>query len=105
MAKVDVWKRAVGKCKDKKGEFYGFTDLNKKTITINKSFHKKKGIHGPGISKNKNGTAKILDTIVHEEMHAAHPKMHEKTVRKLTPKKVKRLTKKAKKKLYSKYKK
>ncbi len=76
------------------------TDFDKKTITINKKAHKGKN-HGNGVKKNKDGTASILDTTVHELMHAKHPNMLEKTVRKLTPKKVKKMTKKTKSKFYN----
>lgn len=96
----NIWKHVTGK---KKGS-YGETDFNKKVITINKNYHKSKGNHGSGVKKNKDGSASILDTIVHEELHKRNPNMLERTVRKLTPKKVKKMSKKIKNKLYSKYK-
>lgn len=94
-----IWKYVVKKTKG----YYGYTDFDKKEIAIDKKYHKSKGNHASDIKKNKDGTANILDTIVHEKMHSIHPKMHEKTVRKLTRKKVKKLSKKQKKKLYSKF--
>ena len=71
--KSKKWKRVV----DNKMRWYGETDETKKLIKINKS--KKKNTK-PG---------DIIDTIVHEEMHAVHPQMHEKTVRKQTKLKIK----------------
>lgn len=86
--KVKKWKRVV----DNKMRWQGDTDLEKKVVRVNK----KK-------SKKKSGRGGVIDTIVHEEMHVTHPKMHEKTVYKKTKKKVKRLTPKQKKKLYLTY--
>lgn len=106
MSKSDdkIWKRVFKKVKDTHGPLYGLTNPNTRTIAINKSAHKTKGDHPRWVAKNKNGHASIIDTIVHEEMHRKHPRMKEKTVRKLTPKKVKRMSKKLKNKIYSKYK-
>ena len=87
-----------------KGNWYGETDLDKKVIRVNKKYHKSKGNHAPDIKKNKDGSASIIDTLAHEMLHAKHPRMHEKTVRKLTRKKVGKLSKKYKNKLYSKFK-
>jgi hypothetical protein len=63
----------------------------KKVIRINKKRHFKK----------ESGKEELLDTLAHEKMHAEHPKMHEKTVRKETPKVVARMSKSAKQKLYN----
>lgn len=94
-----MWKYKVNnKLRDKSGPYYGFTDYNKKIITINKEIHKKKK-SGTSIPK-KDQT--LINTIVHEELHKNHPKMHEKTVMKVTKKKVKSMGEKAKKRLYSK---
>ena len=68
----------------------GETDTDKHVIVVNKKKSKKK--------------SSIIDTIVHEEMHAKHPRVHEKTVYKKTPKVVKKLSPKAKQKLYKRYK-
>jgi len=84
----DGWERTYS---NKLKGLYGLTDYAKKKIIVNKKVHK----------KNKES---IIDTIVHEETHRKHPKMHEKTVRKLTPKKVKTMSAKAKSKLRSRYK-
>ncbi len=52
---------------------YGETTIskNKTVIKIN-------------VKKHKGNKAELADTIKHELLHAKHPKMHEKTVRKLT---------------------
>ncbi len=102
-ADAEIWKHCMSK-KGAKGA-YGVTDFKNKKITINKAYHKSKNNHSPGIKKNKDGTASMIDTMVHEEMHKNHPKMSEKTVRKLTSKKVKTMSKKLKAKVYSRYKK
>ena len=83
---------------------YGETDFEKKQIRINKKRHAKGKPHDKRTKKNRDGSASIIDTIVHEEMHAKHPKMKERTVRKLTPKKVLKMSVEAKKKKYSQYK-
>lgn len=97
---ANIWKHVVAK----KSGLYGETDFKKKTVTVNKQYHKSKGDHADGIKKNKDGSANLLDTMVHEEMHKDHPKMHEKTVRKRTARKVKRLSRQSKNKFYNKYK-
>ena len=81
---------------------YGMTTTQngkRPIIEINKKKHKT-------ISNDKSLLKRdrtLINTIVHEEMHAKHPKMHEKTVYKSTPRKVKNLTLKEKIKLYHKY--
>ncbi len=50
---------------------FGSFDERKNLITINKKRH-------------KGNKAELLDTIVHETMHAKHRKMKERTVRKVT---------------------
>lgn len=82
------WKRVV----DNKMRSYGETDYDKKTISVNKKKSKKEG---PG---------ELLDSIIHEELHAGHPKMKEKNVRKLATKKANKIGDKTKKRLYSRYK-
>ncbi len=74
---------------------YAETDLEKGTITINRRKHKTDPLH-------KKRYPEMADTKIHEFMHAEHPKMHEKTVRKLTRKKLKRMSKKQKGRIYSK---
>lgn len=75
---------------DNRMKWQGDCDTDKKVIRINKKKSKKK--------------SSVIDTIVHEEMHAKHPRMTEKSVYKKTPKVVKSLGKKRKAKLYSRYK-
>lgn len=87
------------KLKGAYGQTSFYNDGSKK-IEINKKRHKK--IKSDTTIPKKSRT--LVDTIVHEEMHAQHPKMHEKTVKKLTPKKVKKLSARTKKKLRDKYK-
>jgi hypothetical protein len=80
-------------------KWMGDTDNEKKVIRINKKLHKKeKSVEK--IMGRKKRKAELLDTIVHEKMHADHPKMHEKTVRKQTKKKLPLLGKVKKSKLY-----
>jgi acetyl-CoA carboxylase alpha subunit len=76
---------------DNRSKWQGDTDVEKGVIRINKKKSKKK--------------SSVIDTIVHEEMHAKHPKMHEKTVKRKTWEalKLKKMGKKAKRKLYSRY--
>ena len=70
---------------------FGETDTTKRVIRINKRKSKKKG------------RGEVIDTIVHEEMHARHPRMRERTVEKKTPRLVKRMIRRVKAKLYSRY--
>ncbi len=70
---------------------YGDIDFKKKIIRVNKKRSKKAG---PG---------EVLDTIVHEETHRKHPKMHEKTVRKETKEAIKKMSPTQKSKQYSRY--
>ena len=81
---------------------YGQTNLDTKKVEINKKAHKNMKLER--VNKNPNGTESLVDTIVHEEMHAKHPKMHEKTVRKKAKKVVARLSQKQKSKIRAKYK-
>ena len=54
---IKQYKRKV----DNKMHAYGETDLEKKTIRINKS-------------KKKNSPGDVADTILHEKLHILHPK-------------------------------
>lgn len=74
---------------DNKMRCYGDTDIEKKAIRINK----KK-------SEASERKGEVLDTIVHETMHAKHPQMHERTVRKKTKVLVKKLNKRQKQGYY-----
>jgi hypothetical protein len=75
---------------DNKMRWQGETDLNKKVIKINKKLSKKHST--------------VIDTIVHEHGHVAHPKMHEKNIRIETKNKLKRMSENKKHKLYNLYK-
>jgi len=73
---------------------YGDTTFQKNgniTIRVNKSKKKNKR---PG---------EIIDTIVHEEMHARHPKMYERTVRKKTKEYLKHMGHHRKKLAYARF--
>ena len=80
---------------------YGMTTIDSKKvkIEINKKRHKR--IKSDKSLPKKSRT--MIDTIVHEEMHARHPKMHERTVRKLTPRRVSKMTAQQKAKHYSRF--
>ena len=76
--------------------YFGETDLEKRTIVINKSKHTLK-------KSKKDIEDSLLDTLIHEELHMEHPTMSEKNIIKLTKKTLKTLSKKKKKKLYARY--
>lgn len=78
---------------------FGETDSRRRTIKINRKLHAVKS--GGHLIKNPNGTEKLIGTIAHEIMHAKHPNMHEKTVRKLSKKRVKTMSPRYKQKLYA----
>lgn len=73
---------------DNRMRSYGETDLEKKTVRINKS-------------KTKNKKAgDIINTIVHEKLHIQHPKKRERSVRKDTLRIIKKMGKKLKERHY-----
>lgn len=72
---------------------FGVTDFDKHLITINKRLAKARGT-----------TGELLDSIVHETMHARHPRAKEKTVQKMAERTTKRLSKKSKRAYYGKLK-
>lgn len=78
---------------DNKMRCYGDTDLNKNKIRINKKKSKATG--------KETKRPEVLDTIVHEAMHAKHPKMHEYTVRRKTKAVLTRLNHRQKASYYS----
>ena len=88
-----IWKRVFGKVKGGLGE----TDFETKTIKVDKPKHKKRWV---GIPKQDNT---ILNTAVHENLHAAHPKMTEKRVRKVARQKVNKMSRKQKLKVYNQF--
>ena len=89
--KKKKYKRRV----DNKMRDYGEIDYHTGAIRINKKASKKWG--------KKHKKAGVLDTIVHEEIHARHQKMGERAVVKRTKKKVKKMSKRQKVKHYSRY--
>lgn len=78
---------------------YGQTDLDTDTITINKRAHTDS--KRERINENPDGSESLIDTLVHETMHAQHPRMHERTVKKKTKDKLARMGKSERAKLYA----
>lgn len=78
----------------KAGRIKGETDVKNKVVTIHKGAHK-----GP---KTQFGN-RIINTILHEEHHAKHPKATEKETYKAANAKERTIAPKTKKKLYAKY--
>ncbi len=72
---------------DNKLRYYGDTDTNKKRIRINKSKSKR--------------TRELGDSILHEQLHAEHPLMHERHIQRLATKRWGSLSRKQKSKLYN----
>lgn len=83
MKKLKRYKTIV----DNKIKYFGETDTTKRIIRVNKS-------------KKKNRRGDVLNTIVHEEMHAHNPKMSEKQVVSKTKQKIARMLKKQKNRYY-----
>lgn len=98
--KAMQYKRVVDNSRRMHGIF-GETDEHTRTIRINKKLHKQK--NGGHLIKNPDGTEKIIGTIIHEELHAAHPKAYEKTIRKAARRRVKVINRKTKERLYARY--
>jgi hypothetical protein len=98
--KSKKYKRIV----DNKMPYYGETDDEKRTIKVNKKKSKDKPSHIKPVNKHASKYPEVLDTITHEEMHAKHPKMHEKTVRIETRNLMKKMSENKKRKMYSLYK-
>lgn len=95
------WVRIV----DNKMRYYGETDFEKKKIRVNKKKSKKNPMYKRPVNKHASRYPDLLGTIVHEETHRKHPKMRERTVRKIERRMVKKLTKKQKRKYYNLYRK
>lgn len=68
---------------------FGETDTKKKVIRINVRKSKKTGQRG-----------EVLDSILHETLHARHPRKSEKAIERMTSQSAKRLSKRSKNKLY-----
>lgn len=82
---------------------YGETDFYKRIITINKKLHKSKKYKR--VVANKDGSESLLNTEIHETLHAKHPQMTEKHVRNKAKRIMKKITKKGKQKYYASFKK
>lgn len=82
----------------------GETDYGKKLIRVNKPLHRKVKKSKKGLYRISKKDSTLINTLVHETLHAKHPRMHERTVRKLTSTKVARMGKVAKKRMYNKVK-
>lgn len=78
---------------DTKLKAFGETDFNKKVIRINPSKHNAKAYKKEGIAK---ADRTILNTLVHEYMHANNPSMSEQNVVRQTNKKLSTMSKKSK---------
>lgn len=83
---------------DNKMRDFGETDTAKKVIRINKKLHKKAAEYN--VPKQDRP---LINTIVHEKLHALHPKAHEKTVRKLARSMVAHMSPKQKQKHYKQF--
>jgi len=90
------WKRKVD---NKLRGAFGETDFDKKVIRINKKRH----ISSKAWSSTPKRDRTLKNTILHEEIHAKHPRMLEKTVRKLARREAASISKKKMNKLYSRY--
>jgi hypothetical protein len=87
-----IWKHVVGPIRGAVGE----TDFDKKIVKVDKAKQRKK-VEYAGFSKKENT---LINTERHELFHVKHPKMHEKTIRKITKKWAKRAGAKSKRKIY-----
>lgn len=97
MKKQKSWRFKVGRVKGGFGE----TNFDKKTITIDKAKHKKRGIKH--LTPNKDGSENMAITIQHELNHKRFPKKSEKEVERMARKTVGGMSRKRKAKLYSKF--
>jgi hypothetical protein len=93
MRKLKRHKDGVLRIIDHNMKWQGDTDLKRKVVRIN-----------PTKSKKKSGKGGVIDTIVHEEYHIAHPKATEKETYAAVPKILARMTAEQKQKLYARYK-
>lgn len=91
------WKYTTGKVRGA----YGITDLQNRTVKVDKARHKRKGTKR--ITPNKDGTENLYTTIAHELLHRAHPDWSEKKVEAFARKKNKTASSKEKQRAYSKF--
>lgn len=90
---------------DNKMRSFGITDYSKKEIRVNKKKSKRTAKLSKKAARKKHGMSRketsIINTIVHEDLHRRHPRMHEKTVMRKARIAVQRMGKKAKRRLYT----
>lgn len=92
------WAYKTGKVKGGFAE----TDFGKKTITLDKSKHRR-GAKTGHRTPNPDGSESMSTSILHELGHKNHPKMTEKGVENLAKAMNSRMSPKQKKRLYSKF--
>ena len=83
---------------DNKMEAFGEVDFDKKIIKINRKAHIKAKKKALWDIPQKDST--LINTLLHEKMHIAHPKMKERNIRKITREKLIEMSKKIKNRLY-----
>ncbi len=88
---------------DNRMKDYGSEDDHTHTIKVNKALSKKDPSSVRPVNKGASKYPGVLDTIVHEEMHAHHPKMTEKQVWKRTRGKMRTMKTQAKQKAYKRF--
>jgi hypothetical protein len=81
---------------------YGDTDDGKKVIRINKRLSKSHPKHKRPITKHATKYPEVLDTMLHESLHAKNNKLTERQVYKKTATRIRQLTRQQKRKLYAK---
>ena len=100
---MNPMKKIKRKVSNKLKGVFGQTEFDRRnrtvTITINKRRHKNKRALKEFAKKDRS----MINTIVHEELHASRPRLHERTTRKLARKKVAGMSRRRKNKLYSMY--
>lgn len=79
---------------------FGETDLDKKVIRVNKKLHKTAKKHKKSVYNIPKKDISLINTMVHEKLHAKHPKMTERAIRKKTRTVLAKMGTKAKKKVY-----
>ena len=82
---------------------WGDTNYVKKLIRINKKKSKKNPMHTRPVNKGAQKYPEVLDTIIHEELHATHPKMKHKAIYKKVKRLVKTMSKRQKQRMYNRY--
>jgi hypothetical protein len=88
---------------DNRMKDYGDEDDRTHVIRVNKALSKKDPGRKTPVNPHASRYPGVLDTEVHEEMHAANPKLTEKQVWKRTRKLMTTMKPAAKKKVYSRF--